>query len=170
MRMSMALSLAWQRSGSQPVAAANFCAASVNVVGGRRVRRCLSSKPISSSIHTESGCERSSASERESGISSFTAAANQPPSVFSLSAGSVARSRLSPITASLVTCVPNKREATSGTDAAGSAFASSLTIVADVPIETGGQCRHNLSRIRRTSIATSAPCRPRYRCEVHRGR
>ena len=147
----------WQRATSQPVSAANFSAAALNVIGGRRVRRWPSSSPISSSIHTASACDRNSASDNVSEISPVTTEASRSPSDLTLIVGSVARSRLSPITPSLVICVPNSRDATMATDAAGSVLASSLTIVADVPMQFGVLSRQSRSRSRRTNRATSAP-------------
>jgi hypothetical protein len=54
-----------------------------------------------------------------------------------LSAGSVARARLSSITASGEIAVPNKRDATEATWVARSVSLPSLAIVAEVPMQIG---------------------------------
>ena len=73
---------------------------------------------------------------------------------------SVARTRVSPITFSGSTVVPNSCEATSATFSRRSALPPSVDMVADVPMHrTSGAAQASLTR--RISIATSAPCRPR---------
>ena len=90
-----------QRASSRPVCSARRLAASAMVMGWRRDSRCPSSSPISSSIQTASGWRRSASSSRDSGSSHRSPTASRSPRVAGLSAGSVARSRLSSMTASV---------------------------------------------------------------------
>ena len=65
------------------------------------------------------------------------------------------------MTASGRIVAPNSREATAATAAARSSLRPSLAMVAEVPMQIGCVSGQSRSRTRRTSIATSAPCRPR---------
>ena len=73
----------------------------------------------------------------DSGSSQSIATSSFSPSVAGLSEGSVARSRLSSMTASVPIVVPNRRDATEATAAARSASSPSLAIVAEVPMQIG---------------------------------
>ena len=162
--MSWAVTSADASTASTPVSAASWLPAASMVCGTARTSRfspAARTTPKVDSIQLERGSARK-ASYDSGGIAfDFTRAERAARKLASaVSPCGVVRRRVSPITDSGVTSEPKRSVATRAISRRCSESVPGPAIVAEVPT----YCRRgdsSWSRIRRQSMATSAPCRPR---------
>jgi hypothetical protein len=149
---------------STPESAASISAALERLLGVARTQGPFSNSgtmPRVVSAQIASGLVFSAASVASSGMAAAIAAVSLGFTVSADCIGSVRRSSVSITTSVAWIFAANSFEATSATTSRAPS-PPSLVIVAEVPMHRTSLPGASRSRKRLTSIATSAPCRPRY--------